>query len=197
MSIYQSISEKSARIKRRLIDENIRKMGREMKILRIKGDEDIFQDVANVQELSKSVIDVIIKFPTEIPLDRYRADYSEAVEETRTFFFDLLPIEAFTKFSDCVEVRDLLFFYLEDEMENKIPFLLQVTEVFGSFSTSLVYKKMYLAPQHGALTQSILSQLSDYYTMTTGDALVREEPVEEDKTLVREKRISKILGEDE
>jgi len=195
MSIFQSIANSSAKLKRRLIDENIRKLGREMKIIRIHGDEDIFQDMTNVNELSKDVIDVIIKFPTEIPLDRYRADQSEAVEETRTFFFDILPIEAYTKFSDHVERRDLLFFYLEDELKNKIPFLLQVTEVFGSFGTSLVYKKLYLAPQHGALTQSILNSLSNYYTMQTGDALVREEPIA-DETLVREKRKSKILDEE-
>ena len=195
MSIFQSVSDSSAKLKRRLIDENIRKMGREMKIIRIQGREDIFQDMTDITELSKNVVDVIIKFPTEVPLDRYRADRSEAVEETRTFFFDLLPIEAYTKFSDHVEVRDLLFFYLEDEMMNKIPFLLQVTEVFGSFSTSLVYKKLYLAPQHGALTQPILNQLSDYYTMETGDALVREEQTSEDDDLVREKRISQIMGD--
>lgn len=192
MSIFQSIANSSSKLKRRLVDENIRKLGREMKIIRIKGNEDIFQDMTDINELSKDVIDVIIKFPTELPLDRYRADGQADVEETRTFFFDLLPIEAFTKFSDHVEQRDLLFFYLEDEMKNKIPFLLQVTEVFGSFSTSLVYKKLYLAPQHGALTKPILNILSDYYTMETGDALVREDPVENEK-LVREKRTSKIL----
>lgn len=194
MSIYQSISDKSAKLKRRLIDENIRKMGREMKIIRIQGQEDIFQDMTDISEISKDVINAIIKFPTEVPLDRYRADGQANVEETRTFFFDLLPIEAYTKFSDHVEKRDLLFFWLEDESYNRIPFLLQVTEVFGSFNTGLVYKKLYLAPQHGALTQSILTQLSDYYTMEAGDALVREDPVEDEK-LVREKRISQIMGD--
>ena len=194
MSIFQSISDKSAQLKRRLIDENIRKMGREMKILRIQGVEDIFQDMSDVKQLSKDVITVILKFPAEIPLDRYRADRDESVEDTRVFFFDLLPIEAYTKFSDHVEKRDLLFFYLEDEMHNKIPFLLQVTEVFGSFSTSLVYKKLYLAPQHGALERSILSQLDDYYTMSDADALVRAEDISEDGRLKRERRISTILG---
>lgn len=195
MSIYQSIANSSAKLKRRLIDENIRKMGREVKILRIQGTEDIFQDLSHINELSKNVIDVIIKFPTEIPLDRYRADFDESVEETRVFFFDLLPIEAFTKFSDHVEKRDLLFFTLEDEMGNNVPFLLQVTEIFGSFGTSLVYKKLYLAPQHGALNQSILSQLNDYYTMEEPDALVRAEAVDPDANLVRERRISKIMGD--
>jgi len=194
MSIFQSISDKSAQLKRRLIDENIRKMGREMKILRIQGVEDIFQDMSDVKQLSKDVITMILKFPTEIPLDRYRADRDESVEDTRVFFFDLLPIEAFAKFSDHVEKRDLLFFYLEDEMRNKIPFLLQVTEVLGSFSTSLVYKKLYLAPQHGALERSILSQLDDYYTMSDADALVRAEDISEDGKLKRERRISTILG---
>ena len=193
MSIYQSISNASAKLKRRLIDENIRKLGREMKIVRIHGQEDIFQDMTDVTELSKDVIDVILKFPAEIPLDRFRADREESVDDTRVFFFDLLPIEAYTKFEDHVEKRDLLFFWLEDESNNKIPFLLQVTEVFGSFNTSLVYKKLYLAPQHGALTQSILNKISDYYTMETGDALVREEPAADEK-LVREKRISQIMG---
>lgn len=195
MSIFQSISDSSAKLKRRLIDENIRKMGREMKILRIQGVEDIFQDLSDINELSKGVIDVILKFPTEIPLDRYRADYDESVEETRVFFFDLLPIEAYTKFSDHVEKRDLLFFNLEDEMRNKIPFLLQVTEVFGSFNTSLVYKKLYLAPQHGALNKSILDQLNDYYIMSKENALVRSEDIDENGKLKRERRISQILGD--
>lgn len=195
MSIFESISKSSSKLKRRLFDENVERMGREIKIIKIKADEDIFQDIGNYEQLSKDVISVIIKFPTEIPLDRYRADSSESVEETRTFFFDLLPIEAYTKFEDHVEKRDLLFFNLEDENKNLIPFLLQVTEVFGSFSTSLVYKKLYLAPQHGALDKSIIEQLNDYYIGNTKDALVRAENIDENGNLKRERRISKILGD--
>ena len=151
--------------------------------------------MTDIKEISKSIIYAIIKFPTEIPLDRFRADSLDYVAETRTFFFDLLPVEAYTRFADHVEKNDLLFFHLQDELGNNIPFLLQVTEVFGSFSTSLVYKKLYLAPQHGALDQSILAQLSDYYIMSTGDALVKAENVDKDGKLKRERRISQIIGE--
>lgn len=194
MSVFESISKSSSKLKRRLFDENITRMGREIKIIKIKGTEDIYHDIGNYEQLSKDVISVIVKFPTEIPLDRYRADASESVEETRTFFFDVLPIEAYTKFEDHVEKRDLLFFNLEDENKNLIPFLLQVTEVFGSFSTSLVYKKLYLAPQHGALDQSLINQLNDYYIESTHDSLVRAENIDEDGNLKRERRISQILG---
>lgn len=196
MSVYESISRSSTRIKRRLFDEAVRTSGREMKIVRIQYKEDIWHDLSNIEQLSTDVIHGILRFPDEIPLERFRSDGQSEVEETKVFFFDLLPIELYTRIDDHVENKDLIFFTLDDESENSIPFLLQVTETFGKFETGLVWKKSYLAPQHGALTAGIYDQLKEYYEESDdADPLLREDETSEDPELVREKRLSKIMGE--
>lgn len=199
MSIYDSITRSSLRVKRRLFDNQVERLGRTTKVVRIQYREDMYKDLTDVEALSTNEISAIINFSEDIPLDRYRLDGTDIVNDTRTFFFDLIPIEIFTRIEDTIERRDLIFFWFTDENDNKIPMLLQISEVFGRFDTGLVYKKSYAAPVYGALTQPLYKMLKNYYTPEkmedlTDEPLLRANPEESpDPTLVREQRIKDIM----
>lgn len=200
MSLYDRTQDSSLKIKRRLFDSSIEKLGRTIKIVRIQYQEDIYKDLTDIEALSHNEISAVIKMSEDIPLDRYRLDGTDHVEDTRTYFFDLIPIEVYTKISDSLEVRDLLFFWLTDENNNKIPMLLQITESFGRFTSGLIWKKSYAAPVYGALTKPLYTLLKDYYTPEkfanlTEEPLLREDPREsEDPHMVRESRTNDIMG---
>lgn len=196
MSLYDSITSSGERVKRRLFDRRIESLGRTVRAVRIQYREDMYQNLSDIDMLSSNEISAIVRFSDDIPLNRYRADRTDYTEDTRTFFFDLLPVEVFTKLEDSIELRDLLFFWFLDENGNRIPFLLQVTEVFGRFGASLTYKKLLCAPLYGALTKPIYGLLMDYYMKddnTSHDPLLRQEPTsEEDSPIVREMRMSHV-----
>ena len=200
MSLYDSITRSSLRVKRRLFDNTVERLGRTTKVIRIQYQEDMYKDLTDVEALSSNELSAIFRFPEEMPLDRYRLDGTDHVDDTRTYFFDLLPIEVFTRIEDAMERRDLLFFWFTDENNNKVPMLLQITETLGRFETGLVYKKSFAAPVYGALTKPLYQMLKDYYTPEVMDnlptePLLRSEPQEfEDPNLVREKRMKDILG---
>ena len=200
MSLYNSIASSSLKVKRRLFDNMVERLGRTTKVIRIQYKEDMYKDLTDVNALSTNEISVMFRFSEDMPLDRFRLEETDYVNDTRTFFFDILPIEVFTRIEDSIEKRDLLFFWFTDENNNKIPMLLQITETFGRFETGLVYKKLYAAPVYGALTQPLYKMLKDYYTPEkmeelTDEPLLRTPPDEsEDPLLVRERRVKDILG---
>lgn len=163
MSIRESIFKKSLKVKQRLFDQNVHLKGRTIQAVRITvGEEDIYKDTTD-SVINSEVIEAIIAFPDRLPLERYRLDGSTLTEETRTYFFEILPIECYTKFSDRVEKKDILVFALEDENENKIPFVLQVTDSFGKFEHGMVWKMQYLAPVNGVLPADVRDYITDVF----------------------------------
>lgn len=163
MSIRESIYKKSYKVKQRLFDEAVKLKGRKVQAVRIKAEEiDIFGD-RNVSVISNGTIEAIISFPDRMPLERFRSDYSSTVDESRVFFFDILPIQGYTKFSDHIEKGDILAFFLEDEVGNSLPFVLEVSNMFGKFEYGLVWKMQYLAPYNGRFTNEIREYISDSF----------------------------------
>jgi len=163
MGIKESIQFKSIRIKRRLFDEDIKRKGRSIQVIKLSVEtEDIFLD-KTTSVIEAPPINAVIKFPDKVPLDRFRFDGSSIVSETRTFFFEILPIECYTKISDHIETGDILVFALDDENDNKIPFVLQVTESFGKFDVGLVWKMQYLSPINGDLSPEVKNYISDVF----------------------------------
>ena len=199
MSLYDSLTRSSSNLKRRLFDSSIKQLGRTVRVVRIQYQEDMYKDLTNIEALSHNEISAIIKFNEDVPLNRYRMDGTDYVDDTRTFMFDVLPTEIYTRFEDSLELRDLIFFWLTDENDNKIPMLLQITEIFGRFESSLIYKKSYAAPVYGSLTQPLYQLLKNYYTAeklgTEADSpLLRERPEEApDPVLVRERRMKDMM----
>lgn len=176
MSIYEAISKASLNLKRRLFDYNISLLGQEVKAIKISFEEDIFHDAKILDVISDGSIQAVIRFPVEMPLERYRMGQKVDVAETRTYFFELLPVESFTKLVDKIEKNDLLFFFLEDEQYNKIPYLFQVTDSFGKFEIGMVWKKQYLAPYYGHLLDQIIQHLEDYVISKEFDNFKNENP---------------------
>lgn len=176
MSVYESISRASLKAKQRLFDYNVSILGQKMKAIRISYKEDMFQDIEINDAISTEVLEAVIRFPTEMPLERYRLGFNAEVGETRTYFYELLPIESYTKLSDNIEKNDFLFLFLQDEKGNQIPYLFQVTDSFGKFEIGLVWKKQYLAPYHGQLTNQIIRYLEDYVIHGAYDSYKAENP---------------------
>jgi len=163
MGIKESIQYSSLRIKRRLFDEDIKRKGKEIQIVKLTvEEEDIFHDkILSVIEAPE--IPAVIVFPDKVPLDRFRFDGSATVKESRTFFFEILPIECYTRISDRVETNDIIVFALGDENETKIPFVLQATENFGKFESGLIWKMQYLSPVNGDLSTEVREYITDVF----------------------------------
>lgn len=164
MSIKESIDRSSLRVKRRLFDFNVRSKGRSLQVVKMSlGKRDIFHDT-ELEIIESKKIEAIISFPDRLPLERYRFDGHSQVEETRTYFYEILPIECYTQMEDNIEKNDILVFSLEDEQYNKIPFVLQVTDSFGKFEYGLVWKMQYLAPINGTLPPNVIDYISDVFS---------------------------------
>lgn len=197
MGYYDYIMKASEKVKQSLFDENIKIQGREVAAVRLSTNEDIFHDITDEKVIydNDSLISVIIRFPDEIPIDRirYSATVSE-VADTRIFFMDLLPIEAFSKLNDNIEKNDLLFFFLNDEKGNRIPILLQVVEVFGKFETSMIWKRLNLAPYHGALSKDAYNYIQESIDPPgekSAPLITQEQPVSD--KIVRETRAEEFM----
>lgn len=154
------ILQKVSPLQRKLFDNNVGIMGVPVAIGYFKVSEDDFGD-EELTIIDKKEIDVIFNFPAEIPLDRYRINSKSdtSVDESNTFFFEVLPIECYTKFSDNVERGDLLLFTLTDDQSNDIKILLRISETFGGGKVSLVWKKQYCAPYSGIVPQAVKDQI--------------------------------------
>lgn len=165
MSIQTSLMKASARIQQRLFDQNIHTTGREVDGIKITFKEDIFQNTEEEVVFEYEDVTATIIYPTDIPIDRYRMDSGLQIAETRTFFFDLLPIEIYSKFENGFEKDDFLFHFFVDEHQNKVPMLLQITETFGRFTTDLIWRKYYAAPKNGKVPSQITDLIQSRYNI--------------------------------
>lgn len=176
MSVYESVKRASLEIKRKLFDYNISIVGREVKAIRIRQEEDIFHDFTEPEVLSAEPITVSVNFPREVPLERYRLGGKIQNAETRTYFYELIPVEIYAKLSDNMAVDDFIFFFMEDDQKNKIPFLFQITDVFGRFEIGMIWKKFYVAPYNGSDIEKIIPYLENYVISKEYDQFKEETP---------------------
>lgn len=164
MGIQESILRKTANAQRALFNHKIQVVGRQLYLVRIGTKRDMYHDIVEESVIEENKITAALYYPTEFPISRYRVDGDTDIEQTRTHFFEILPIEAYFQFKDKIERDDLLFHIMWDEWGNKVPMVLRVTESLGRFSTDLVWRKYYCAPENMDLeeeVQSILEQKID------------------------------------
>ena len=151
MSIQDSISKASERIKRKLFDNHIKVTGRCLLGIRYRVTEDMYEDEERVL-IDRETIEVVIDYPTEIPIYRFaRGEYNNDIEQSGAFFFDILPIDLYTKWANKIEVGDFIYHCLRDESGNPVPILLKISEVFGSFEVGLVWRKAWCSPYNGQI----------------------------------------------
>jgi hypothetical protein len=83
-----------------------------------------------------------------MPLIRLRAGNGTQaeVQSTGLFFYDILPIECYTRWEDYLEPGDVVYFWAGDENGNKMPVVFKILEQKGSFSSQLIWRKFLSAP---------------------------------------------------
>ncbi|MBD3216568.1 MAG: hypothetical protein GF311_28395 [Candidatus Lokiarchaeota archaeon] len=153
--IRNKLEKASLKIKRKLFDNQIFVMGNQVQVthIKIEKDEKYGNWLAPPALIKNDVIDCVIDYPTEIPLYRYRYDDSgikpdnnETGSNTSYYFYDILPIEIYTKWNDNVEKDDVIIHKIEDDDGGFFKIAMQVTDMFGSFHTALTWKKSWAAP---------------------------------------------------
>jgi hypothetical protein len=167
MSSYQDkLASASARVRRKLFDHSVLMKGRQVNVTRFYITEDIYADEQVTKISSSNVVAIIVYPPGEIPLQRFRtSDNTEKVDDTGTFFFDVLPIEIYTRWADNIEIGDLVLHVIKDENGKKMGILLKISNMFGAWDTELVWRKGWAAPFSGDVPEdvqaSIDAQLQD------------------------------------
>ena len=155
MSIQDSISKASEKVKRKLFDNQIKVTGRCLMAVRYHVTIDMYQDEERTL-INRDAIQAIIDYPTEIPIYRFaRGSYNNDSQQTGAYLFDILPIDIFTKWQDKIEIGDFIYHCLRDEAGNIIPILLKISEVFGSFEKGLIWKKSWASPFNGSIPESL------------------------------------------
>ena len=163
MTIQEKIEKYTSSTRRKLFDNQIRLSGIPFNGIHFYTEENKYGDTT-VEVINHKSLEARIVYPGEIPLSRFRLGSSaEEVDGTGVFFFDILPIEIYTKWTDNVEKEDILFHIIKDEQNNNIPILLKVSEIVGSIQTTLYWKKSLCAPYNGIVpdeVQAIIDSVS-------------------------------------
>lgn len=166
MSFNKSIAEKInavvAPLARKLNDVNIDLLGDEIDVLRItKKNLDIFGEYdSNIE--TNIISNVIIKHPwgNNVRLFQTPDQTTGQLETNAVDLWDLLPLEVYIKFSGdyitenvSLKIGDIIVEVLQDEYDNKIPLIIQITKVFGQFRSRFITGKRY----EGALYRDTLT----------------------------------------
>ena len=148
MGAYDAINNWTARSIRKLSDYHIFVRGRRSECTRLTRIKDVWGNEDN-ETISVSQIQAIFIFPPgEMPLIRLRAGQGTQaeVQASNLFFYDILPIEIYVQWKDRIEVGDILYFYILDENENRMPVVFKILDQKGAFSSQLIWRKMLAAP---------------------------------------------------
>lgn len=165
MSIQEKLSKAYAPLQRKLFDRQISLTGRVSDVIRLKVVENKYHD-EEIQIVSSDRIEMVIDFPAEIPLFRFRnrnldsVDISQEQIESNTsvYLYDILPIECYAKFEDKIERGDIIIvMYSDENLETQdLVLILRISEVLGSFNAnSLVWRRFQCAPYNLTLTDEI------------------------------------------
>lgn len=172
-SIVDKLTEKLAPVYRKLNDHTVGNLlGTECKVLRItKTTPDVMGETK--ESVSSTVIDnVIITHPYSSSVQLFET-YNNITNQINTGsidIWDVLPITMKIKLSGdtstvAVSVKrdDLIVEILTDQHGNKIPLIMQVTKVFGSFfAKTLIAQKYELTLYRGTLSTTIRTAIDNF-----------------------------------
>jgi hypothetical protein len=148
MPAYNKINDWVAKSIRKLSDYHIFVSGRRTECTRLSRNADIWGN-DDLTTISAATIPVIFIFPPgEMPLIRLRSENGTQaeVQSSGLFFYDILPIECYTRWEDRLENGDVIYFVAGDENGNKMPVVFKILEQKGAFSSQLIWKKYLAAP---------------------------------------------------
>jgi hypothetical protein len=148
MSSYNKINGWVAKSIRKLSDYHVFTNGRRTECTRLSRNTDVWGN-DSLETISVSSVPVIFIFPPgEMPLVRLRAKNGTQaeVQSNGLFFYDILPVECYTRWQDRLENGDVIYFAAGDENGNKMPVVFKILEQKGGFSSQLIWKKYLAAP---------------------------------------------------
>jgi hypothetical protein len=148
MPAYNKINDFIARSIRKLSDYHVFTAGRKTECTRLSKNTDVWGNDSPAT-ISVSSVPIIFIFPPgEMPLIRLRAGNGTQaeVQSTGLFFYDILPIECYTRWEDHLENGDVIYFWAGDENGNKMPVVFKVLDQKGAFSSQLIWRKFVCAP---------------------------------------------------
>ncbi len=128
-------------------------------MIRLKTDRNQYLDITDAAVISNDNIQIYLDIPENLPMQRLRTSVTSPVAETENiFFYDILPVIAYTQFKDNVEKDDIIIkkIYADTESSNPYLLVLQVAETIGNLKHGFVtWKKHNTAPYNFALPQEV------------------------------------------
>jgi hypothetical protein len=148
MGAYNKINNWVSPAIRKLSDYHVFVSGRRTECTRLSRNTDVWGN-DNLETISVSSVPVIFIFPPgEMPLIRLRAGNGTQaeVQSVGLFFYDILPVECYTRWEDHLECGDVIYFVAGDENGGKMPVVFKILDQKGSFSSQLIWRKFLAAP---------------------------------------------------
>jgi len=162
MGVYDKLSMAFGKQKRKLFDYQISLSGTEAKVVLLKLNNNKYKD-EEVEIVKHFITDMIIDIPGEIPIDRLRTNVLVPRATTQSiFFYDVLPIQVFTKFEDNLERGDILIQRITmDNLEYYM--VLEIADTLGDvLGRNIIYKKHNAAPCTQNLPAEVETILNTY-----------------------------------
>jgi len=150
----------------KLRDYKTSQMGFEGQVVRLKVTANMYGD-ETIEIINSDIITLSIALPDEIPQERMRNDLTQEVAQTESwFFYDVLPIEGYSKHEDNIEKGDLLIIKIyDDNKDDFVPFylVLRVSEIIGTISLRyMTSRKFYCSPHNVALPSNVQTIIDNY-----------------------------------
>lgn len=149
-SIQTKLDRKTAALRRKLFDNAIALTGVDISCIRLKTVKNMYGDVETLTIINNDEIILNISIPSDIPISRLRSDAVDEVNDSSTvFFYDILPIDVYSKWTDNIEKGDIILFNIFDERDEPIQLILKISDAVTKFKQSIVWKRSLAAPYNG------------------------------------------------
>ena len=164
MGLQDKIARANSGARVKLHDLMITQVGTETKVVRLKIEESLEGDPEDVVVTKSDTVILYLDLPDEIPISRFRSNLtSQSAVTSNVFFYDILPIEVYSRYSDGIEKDDIIIRKLRWKNNQIFYHVLQITETLGNFSANeLSFQKFYSAPYTMPLTDEIQNIVDGY-----------------------------------
>jgi hypothetical protein len=155
---------------RKITDRFISVKGTGVEVLRIETTQDIRGDINETYD-SHLISNVVIAYPSEeFRLFSTIDDLSKQLNTKSMDIWDILPIDMFIQFEGAYDTEpvalnedDLIVDVKQDEHGNKLPIILQVKSLKGTFKMKYIVRKKYeVVLYRGILPSAIKTIVQDY-----------------------------------
>jgi hypothetical protein len=172
LSAFDKISQATSKLKRKMFDYMVSLSGTDAKVILLKVAMNKYKD-QEVTIVDHFVTSMIIDIPGEIPIDRLRTNVliPQAISKS-VFFYDILPIQLFTRFDDNLERGDIIIQKIM--MDNNEYFMvLEIAETLGNLlGRNIIYKKQNAAPCTQNLPKEVVQIMNIYRGLLNQSATV-------------------------